>query len=208
MEIPEGFKFMSLSLPKGGGLIVEYGFKTKDGSITNKDSIKHTCCSDMHDDMEKLINKLKVFVADTYNILAFKALAKNSVGVFTAKEQTAVKNIQPVYTKLEKEILDKIEITALKAKGTEKNFGLVISAKNNYGKAGTAMNTPFINLGTNKWGWEEELDELFEMIVDESKEYLFNNKRKQPEFDFVEENNKGQKKPKEKELAPTGSDDF
>lgn len=200
MKIPDGFRFISLSLPKGGGLIVRYGFSTNDGSITNHDEIEHTCPSDVHEDMERLVKQLRKYVADTYNMLAFNSLAKNNVAAFTAKEQSAVKNIQPVYDKLVNEVLDKIEITAIKFKGNEASRGVVIYGKNNYGKAGTALNTPFINLNQERWGWESELDEILDMIVEESKNYLFSNKRKAPEIEFPAE--------AEEELAATGTDNF
>lgn len=196
MKTPKGYQLEIVKLLSGGGLSATYRESTKDKSITNVDTHKIDSPTDPHPDLTEAMDKLKPFVADVYAMRTYRAFNTNPKSI-NAKEQEAIRTLKVAFDKLDIEVLRKIEIKELVFKGEEDSAGVIIKATLNHNGYTSALNTPLMVFCGDSWGFEEKIDEITDVILEEVEEYLFNAKASQHNL-FKEPNGKEQKENKPK----------
>lgn len=199
-NIPDGFKFNYAKLLKGGGIEISYDKASKDGSITNVDTVKVTSPQQPHPDLSSKIESLDSYLADTFGLLTYKRILENVEGP-TKKEEDGINSIKRLLDNIEDKIISDIDVVEVSVTGIEGSRSVTIKGKQETDYAKNNLNSVSINLQKNKFGWEEDLSARIDSIAEECCLYLFDNKKAQGDL-FAEENGKHQEEPKEsKEVA-------
>lgn len=154
---------------KDNGLCIDFGFiDTIDGEpYVNNGSITKTQIPTP--DFKMLLNDLKPMLAKTWHY-DFMSTAMNEKG-FNAN------NIQKgIVNRIREELYRKISINGIAFSGSGDNEGVVIlgAFKSDSNKV-MAMNSPRVVFSVACYGFEEELDELSDKLLDEAYKYLFEN---------------------------------
>jgi hypothetical protein len=189
-SVPNGFEFKGLTLLKNGGISITHTDMEVEDSITNTNNRSLQSTKDPHPDLVNKVKDLSKFVAKIHNMVSFQSLKKAPA---TAKLDEAVKTMQSTFDKLAVEVMNHIDVTGFSLSGSEGNLGVVIKAVNRYNKEAIALNSSRINLEGTKHGFEVELSECVDSIIEEVQMYLFEGKCaivEQTEMEFDENDTK------------------
>lgn len=167
------FELSKIKLVKNGGVDLIYTVKENiDGEIYHEKYHKQSL-KDAHPDLINKMNELKPILARVYHLSFFKTILETEEFNSSDKQREIASDAFD-------EILKKIRISQLSISGKDQNMGVVISggmiAETNQVMA---MNTHHLKLEQIKYGFEEELSEIVNDIINESFEFIYENKRSQ-----------------------------
>lgn len=192
-----------VALIKGGGVAWTQTEEDASPGQVNQREISTKDTGVPHPDLSEKFEDLKRFFLRSMNLDPFAALfalEKADIGGATAKEKGAVKDLSKTLVKLQSEILEKIEIRSVAISGTEEKPKVVISGVIESPLGGKlTLNTPLIPLANSKLGYEAEILDNVEELIQELEEYRMG-KRQQLTMDFGESS----EEPKEEEPKKRG----
>jgi hypothetical protein len=191
MKKPELFSLIKLKLLNNGGVEITYREQNRVGGITN--TIDWTTKSSItpHPDLNNKVDELKQFLAKCYDLDSMVILS-NSKGL-KLKDSDAMKQIKGLIADVYNQNLQKIDVTGISLSGEvdedkDKRSVVITGTKLQHNGTKTALNSPRIKLANTQFNFEAEVQEIVEAIEEEVKEYLFENKKSQPElFDAPKE---------------------
>ena len=169
----ETFKLTKIKLLKDGGLDCIFEVEETYGLETFKEKLHAESSKDIHPDLRDKFKELKPIVARVFYLTFFSQLIE--MDEFNATEEQ-----QELAQKHENEIMQKIDVRGVSLSGSEKNKGIVISALLMTDmKMNTPLNLPRMKFAGTKYGFEEEMERIVEVIKEEAYLFLFENKRAQ-----------------------------
>ena len=178
-------------LPKGG-IQAEYQVTQVVGGEPSVLDRNETCSRDVHPDMTKMFQDLRIIVARVFNITSFLTLMESDEMKLTEAKKMIARNYAD-------ELISKIEVRGVSWSGSDENTGVIITAVfETPNGLKTCINTPRIKMAQISFGFEEELETIVEAIKKEVYAYLFKGKQAQLSL-FGEE--------QEQEPAADGGDD-
>lgn len=177
----ENFNLVKLTMKNNGNLIITDRKEVYDGDTKSRDEDTKKTDATPSPDMKKAMDALKPFLAECYGInfadefLTAEGLDQDKIDAF--------KVVKPIIRREYKSVLNKITITSVSLSGSEETQGVVISGKM-LQENGTsiAMNTPNIKLKQENFGFESELSDKLDDVVNEAWEFLYNGKKQQYEM--------------------------
>jgi len=176
-------------LPKGG-IQAEYQVTQIVGGEPSVLDRNETCSRDVHPDMTKMFQDLRIIVARVFNITSFLTLMESDEMKLPESKKMIARNYAD-------ELISKIEVRGVSWSGSDENTGVIITAVfETPNGLKTCINTPRIKMAQISFGFEEELETIVEAIKKEVYAYLF--KGKQAQLSLFGE---------EQEPAPDGVDD-
>lgn len=172
-------------LPKGGIKVNYQITQVVDGesSLIDRDE---TCTRDIYPDLAGLFEDLRVIVARAFNITSFLTLLESNEMQLTDASKKVARDFAD-------ELIAKIDVRGVSWSGTDESVGVVVTAVfETPNGLKTCINTPRIKLAQISFGFEEELEQICELIKSEVYAYLFNGKQAQLSLfgDLPEENPK------------------
>lgn len=178
-------------LPKGG-IQAEYQVTQVVGGEPSVLDRNETCSRDVHPDMTKMFQDLRIIVARVFNITSFLTLLESDEMKLPESKKMIARNYAD-------ELISKIEVRGVSWSGSDENTGVIITAVfETPNGLKTCINTPRIKMAQISFGFEEELETICETIKTEVYAYLFKGKQAQLSL-FGEE--------QEQEPAADGGDD-
>jgi hypothetical protein len=191
MKKPELFSLIKLKLLNNGGVEITYREQNKVGGITNTIDWTTKSSINPHPDLNKKVDELKQYLAKCYDLDSMVILS-TSKGL-KVKDEDAMKQIKGLIADVYNQNLQKIDITGIALSGEvdgdkDKRSVVITGTKLQHNGTKTALNSPRIKLANSQFNFEAEVQEIVELIEEEVKEYLFENKKSQPElFDTPKE---------------------
>lgn len=179
-------------LPKGG-IQAEYQVTQVVGGEPSVLDRNETCSRDVHPDMTKMFQDLRIIVARVFNITSFLTLLESDEMKLPESKKMIARNYAD-------ELISKIEVRGVSWSGSDENTGVIITAVfETPNGLKTCINTPRIKMAQISFGFEEELETIVEAIKKEVYAYLF--KGKQAQLSLFGETEQ------EQETAADGGDD-
>jgi hypothetical protein len=160
----------------GGGLDVTFKVDEACGAEVYTEDYHLTSGKEIHPDLRKLLDGLRPILARVYHLSFFRSLMETEEFKATKKQKELAETAY-------KEVEQCIEVSGISLSGKDDNVGVVISGKF---KADTnqimAINTHRITLAGEKYGFEEQLEEMVGQIESEVYAFLFKGKKQQMEL--------------------------
>lgn len=173
--------FKKIKLIKGGGLELHFNDPVVSGSETYGRTLIEKSTVDIHPDMKTALDSLKPEFAKStgFTFIVNEMISRDD---FKATDEQS-----KVLEKLRAEIYQRIVINGISIKGTEEKPVIVILGAVKYPKSNAVMSiNPKIELEKDVYGFEQDMAEKVEAIVEEAIEYQ-NGKQAQLEIAFQEE---------------------
>ena len=159
-------------LPKGG-IQAEYQVTQVVGGEPSVLDRNETCSRDVHPDMTKMFQDLRMIVARVFNITSFLTLMESDEMKLPESKKMMARNLAD-------ELVSKIEVRGVSWSGQDDNIGVVITAVfETPNGLKTCINTPRIKMAQISFGFEEELETIVDAIKKEVYAYLFKGKQAQ-----------------------------
>lgn len=159
-------------LPKGGIKANYQITQVVDGESSLIDR-NETCTRDIHPDLARLLEDLRVIVARAFNITSFLTLLESDEMQLTDASKKVARDFAD-------ELIAKIDVRGVSWSGTDESVGVVVTAVfETPNGLKSCINTPRIKLAQISFGFEEELEQICEQIKSEVYAYLFNGKQAQ-----------------------------
>lgn len=177
MLIPseKAFALSKVKTLKDGGLDVHYEVTETIGneSYTNKYHVESA--KDIHPDLRDCFDRLRPIMGRIFNITSFLSMVETSDFKATKKQNELSRDFAD-------EMLKNIEVRGVSFSGQD-NVGIVLTGlfTVSNGKK-TAINSPRLKFNTEKFGFEEELEEIAADIETEVYAFLFKGKKAQLEL--------------------------
>lgn len=169
----KNFNLSKVKLNPNGGLQADYQLTETVGGEASITDYHATVSRDIHPDMRGLFDDLRPIVARVFNITTFLTLLESG-------EMKATKQQKENARLFADELIQKIDVRGLSWSGTEDNVGIVItSVFETPNGLKTCINTPRIKIGQISFGFEEELEQIVDLVKKEVYEFLFNGKQAQ-----------------------------
>lgn len=169
----KNFNLSKVKLNPNGGLKAEYQVTETVGGESSVTDYNASVTRDIHPDLQGLFEDLRPIVARVFNITSFLTLLDSG-------EMKATKQQKENARSFADELIQKIDVRGLSWSGTEDNVGIVItSVFETPNGLKTCINTPRIKIGQISFGFEEELEQIVELVKKEVYEFLFNGKQAQ-----------------------------
>lgn len=163
---------------RNGGVHAEYSIAVKEGHQTWVDKIGLDSAKNQHPDFDRAFVMLTPFISKLRGSTWIKALMESTQ--LTEQEQNAFTILSAIIKTGIKEQEDKIEVTSVTIRGREEKRQVILSAKiYNENKKTTAFNSPLIALNGTSFGFEVDLMHAIDVIIEETEDYLFNDKKAQ-----------------------------
>lgn len=146
----------------------------KDGAVVYADTIDHTSPRVPHPDLEKALKKLVPMLADANKLRVWRddiKIMPKLRKVFDNKEGERVLELW------DQHLMESIEVIGISLQGDLETGSVVIT-----GKRCGALNSPKISFNGDTYGFETELKEACEKIIEEVYQYCFKNKSTTPEL--------------------------
>lgn len=156
-----------------------------DGDVSTADVHEVFSSRVCHPDLMELLDGLKMTMAVANDLLPHRNLGK-----IPPKQREQVDALSKLWHKMDQEVIDGITVTGLAIQGDEESQSVVITGKRDVkGKnrerfTSVALNSPKIMLGGDIFGFEAELAEDVERIIDEVYLYYAERKSAQTEMAF------------------------
>ena len=159
-------------LPKGG-IQAEYQVTQVVGGEPSVLDRNETYSRDVHPDMTKMFQDLRIIVARVFNITSFLTLMESDEMKLPESKKMIARNYAD-------ELISKIEVRGVSWSGSDENTGVIITAVfETPNGLKTCINTPRIKMAQISFGFEEELETIVEAIKKEVYAYLFKGKQAQ-----------------------------
>lgn len=169
----KNFNLSKVKLNPNGGLQADYQLTETVGGETSITDYHATVSRDIHPDLRGLFDDLRPIVARVFNITSFLTLVESG-------EMKSTKQQKENARAFADELIQKIDVRGLSWSGTEDNVGIVItSVFETPNGLKTCINTPRIKIAQISFGFEEELEQIVELVKKEVYEFLFNGKQAQ-----------------------------
>lgn len=169
----KNFNLSKVKLNPNGGLQADYQITETVGGEPSITDYHANVTRDIHPDLQGLFEDLRPIVARVFNITSFLTLIESG-------EMKATKQQKENARAFGEELINKIDVRGVSWSGTADNVGIVItSVFETPNGLKTCINTPKIKLGQISFGFEEELEQIVELIKKEVYEFLFNGKQAQ-----------------------------
>lgn len=181
------FSLDKVKLIKAGGLDVNYTVSVSLGDQIYNDKYHIESAKDIHPDLKKLFESLNVIVARTFGLTSFLSCVESPDFKASAKQKQDARDFA-------KKLLDRIEVKGVTFNGQGDNVSVIITSMlgapgdERGDKTASAINTPKLRYSTEKYGFEQKLEEIAGDIEREVYEYIFNGKKAQQEL-FTGDNN-------------------
>ena len=183
-------------LPKGG-IQAEYQVTQIVGGEPSVLDRNETCSRDVHPDMTKMFQDLRIIVARVFNITSFLTLLESDEMKLPESKKMIARNYAD-------ELISKIEVRGVSWSGSDENTGVIITAVfETPNGLKTCINTPRIKMAQISFGFEEELETIVEAIKKEVYAYLF--KGKQAQLSLFGDNGEPETRADESETNPGGA---
>lgn len=175
------FSLDKVKLIKGGGLDVHYTVSVALGEEIYNDKYHIESAKEIHPDLRKLFESLDIIVARTFGLTSFLSCVESLDFNANAKQKQDARDFA-------KKLLERIEIKGITFNGQDDNVSIIITSMlgapgdDNGDKTASVINTPKLRYSLEKYGFEQELEEIAGNIEREVYEYLFNGKKAQQEL--------------------------
>lgn len=169
----KAFSLSKVKVIRGGGLDVNFEVEEAIGAEIYLENYHLASSKEIHPDLQKLFDRLKPIMARVYHLSFFRSLLDTPDFKATKKQ----KKLAEVAFK---EITNKITVTGVSLSGKDDNVGVVITgtftADSNQKMA---INSHRMKFTDERYGFEEELEEIIGDIEREVYAFLFKNKKAQ-----------------------------
>jgi hypothetical protein len=167
----ENFKLLNFKLIQGGGAQIHYEMEEVDGDETFYDKVTYQTGKVIHPDLMIVLNQMKPMFAKSYDYSFIRDIILKVE--FGATQDQAV-----IAENTYQEILKKINMTGAAMSGSKGKKGCVITATyvSPTGKKRGVV-TERIGFNLQKYGFEDELERLFDDLEGEAFNLIFENKR-------------------------------
>jgi hypothetical protein len=167
----ENFKLLKFKLIQGGGAEIHYDMEEVDGYETFYDKVTYQTGKVIHPDLMNVLNQMKPMFAKAYDYSFIRDIILKAE--FGATQDQAV-----IAENTYQEILKKINMTGAAMSGSKDKKGCIITATyiSPTGKKRGVV-TERIGFNLQKYGFEEELERLFDDLEEEAFSFIFENKR-------------------------------
>lgn len=170
------FVLQKVKRSQSGGLEVVYQTEERDGSEIFWDEQSKKCRKVQHQDLNNVLDRMKSHVARALNFSWIKIVMES--GSLKATESKAFDQVEKIIEAGLKAAEDNIVVNGISLTGTDKKRQVIIMATmTTDNKKKVAINTPLILLGADIFGFESELSDDVEELMEETFLYLFKNKK-------------------------------
>ena len=167
------FNLSKVKLLPTGGIRAEYQVTQVVGGEPSVLDRNETCTRDVHPDMTRMFEDLRIIVARVFNITSFLTLFESDDMKLPESKKMIARNFAD-------ELISKIDVRGVSWSGTDDNVGVVITAVfETPNGLKTCINTPRIKMANISFGFEEELETIVDAIKKEVYAYLFKGKQAQ-----------------------------
>lgn len=169
----EGFTLQKIKLLPGAGVYAECRIQLETDGATHEIGDKITNPIVPAEDLTDPIRGLKEKLLYACGFTEINTMIGADAFKATAAQKKAVK----VYLDI---LLDKTIVTGVTLVGSGEKKGMIIMGKITAANAGVvAVNTPLMRYSSEVFGFEQELEEVEAVIVDETFQYLWEGKKMQ-----------------------------
>lgn len=169
----KAFNLSKVKVISGGGLDVTFEVEEAIGAEIYRENYHLASSKEIHPDLQKLFNQLKPIMARVYHLSFFRTL-------LDTPDFKATKKQREIAETAFSEIMNKITVTGVSLSGKDDNVGVVITgtftADSNQKMA---INSHRMKFNDERYGFEEELEEIIGDIEREVYAFLFKNKKAQ-----------------------------
>lgn len=159
-----------------GGLDVHFEVEEVCGSEVYNENYHIESSKEVHPDLQQLFDRLKPILARVYHLSFFRSL-------MDTPDFKATKKQRDLAEEAFKEVIAKLNVTGVSLSGKDDNVGVVLTgtftADSNQKMA---INSHRIKFKDERYGFEEELEEIIGQIESEVYQFLFKNKKAQLEL--------------------------
>ena len=195
-KVPDGFTVTNVKLMKKGGLEVNFTHEEKEKSVIHEEVTGRKSPRNPHPDMLKALKALKVFLAEVYSITTINVLREAKE--LSKAEKTAFETLKKRIDSMVNTAMNKITVTGYSAS----SGGVVVSGTMTVeGNKKIPLNTTFIKLDQNLWGFEDKLQGCIYKIENEAELFLFEGKAADLEIAFPEQNEEPKTEDKKEKAA-------
>ena len=169
----KAFSLSKVKVISGGGLDVNFEVEEAIGAEVYRENYHLASSKEIHPDLQKLFDRLKPIMARVYHLSFFRTLLDTPDFKATKKQ----KELAEIAFK---EITNKISVTGVSLSGKDDNVGVVITgAFTADSNQKMAINSHRMKFNDERYGFEEELEEIVGDIDREVYAFLFKNKKAQ-----------------------------
>jgi hypothetical protein len=167
----ENFKLLKFKLIQGGGAEIHFEEEITDGDETFYDKYTMQTAKVIHPDLMIILNQMKPMFAKSYDYSFIRDIIMKAE--FGATQDQAV-----IAENTYQEILKKINMTGIAMSGSKDKKGVIITATyvSPTGKK-RGVSTERITFNLQKYGFEDELERLFDDLEEEVYGFIYENKR-------------------------------
>lgn len=170
------FALSKVKIIPGGGLDVHFEVEEACGSEVYDEKYHLASTKGIHPDLQKLFDSLRPIMARVYHFTFFRS-------VMDVPDFKATKRQRELAEKAYKEIEDKLKITGLSLSGKDDNVGVVLTATFTAdSNQKMAINSHRMKFSDERYGFEEEMEDIVGKIESEVYQFLFKNKKQQMEL--------------------------
>lgn len=170
------FALSKVKMITEGGLDVHFELEEVCGAEVYNENYHIESSKEIHPDLRKLFDQLKPILARVYHLSFFRSL-------MDTPDFKATKKQRELAEEAFKEVIDKLNVTGLSLSGKDDNVGVVLTgtftADSNQKMA---INSHRMKLKDERYGFEEEMEEIIGQIESEVYQFLFKNKKAQLEL--------------------------
>lgn len=170
------FALSKVKIIPSGGLDVHFEVEEACGAEIYTETYHLVSTKGIHPDLQKLFDNLKPIMARVYHLTFFRTL-------MDVPEFKATKKQRELAEKAYKEIEAKLTITGLSLSGKDDNVGVVLTATFTAdSNQKMAINSHRMKFSDERYGFEEEMEDIVGQIESEVYKFLFKNKKQQMEL--------------------------
>ena len=171
------FALQKLKLLKDGGMEVIHTIMVSDGSITAMENRVIQSPNVPHPALLDRIMKLTEYLMRSVGMYDFQTALMSDT--LEKEERLAARQLKPVIEKFLTHRLSIAKVIGISLSGEAKNEGVIISGTYTTPTTTIAINSPRIIFDRDAFGFEQELKEKIDEIVDEAYEYTYEGKKAQ-----------------------------
>ena len=172
----EAFQLSKVKVISGGGLDVHFEVEETCGAEVYRETYHLSSSKEIHPDLKKLFDQLKPIMARVYHLSFFRSLMETP-------EFKATKKQQELAEEAFSEVIARLKVTGVALSGKDNNVGVVLTgtftADSNQKMT---INSHRMKFSDERYGFEEEMEDIVSKIESEVYQFLFKNKKQQMEL--------------------------
>lgn len=190
MNSQEFQKLQEVKVLNNGGLkIVFLSQAKKEGGGMSSETWSFESGDSPHPDLHNALNQMKVFLTGAHGMNMLTDLMDDEG--LSKKHKDAFKDVKSLVNKKHAELLDTITVTGINIDNQKEKTAIKVKGKQKHANGSiTAMNTTRMRTDKKCFGFELDLDDAYNNLEIEVKEYLFEGKRPQLEIAFKDKGEK------------------